>query len=358
MNSLLTQDFDQILSKFGLNHCPFIKQLGNGLINNTWLVECQAGESFILQRINQHVFKNPEIIGQNIDLVYTFLKENYPDYLFPSLIYSTSGKDFVRDNSGGYYRLFNYIKNSHTVEVVDSPDLAFQSAKAFGKLTRLLAPVDLNRVKLTLNNFHNLSFRYEEFFWAYNRASDERREMAKTAVQFLGENRSISLEYEILKKDPAFKLRITHHDTKISNVLLDPNNQVLCVIDLDTLMPGYFISDLGDMIRTYVSPVSEEEKDFSLIQIRPDFLEAILEGYLSEMDSELSSLEKKHLLYAGKFMIYMQAMRFTTDFLNQDIYYETHYPNHNLNRAMNQITLFKELIAHKDYFNNHHPGQR
>jgi thiamine kinase-like enzyme len=358
LNFILTQDFDQVLTKFGLPHCPIIKALGKGLINSTWLVETLEGDSYILQRVNQHVFRNPEIIGKNIRTVFQYLKENHPDYLFPSLISSQTGKDYVRDNSGGYYRLFHHIKNSHTVEVVDSPDLAFGAAHAFGKLTRLLAPLDLDQIKITLNNFHNLSFRYEEFFWAFNRASDERKALAKSAIQFLGENRSISLEYELIKKDPGFKQRITHHDTKIGNVLLDTNHQVISVIDLDTLMPGYFISDLGDMIRTYLSPVSEEEQDFSLIGIRQDYLEAVLDGYLSGMDTELSSVEKKYLLYAGKFMIYMQAMRFTTDFLNQDIYYETHYPLHNLNRALNQITLFKNLIAHKDFFNSHHPGQR
>lgn len=358
MNTLPTQDFDLILSKFGINHCPFIRPLGQGLINNTWLAETELGETYILQRINQHVFRNPEIIGQNIDYVFNFLKENHPDYIFPSLVPSLNGKDFVRDNTGGYYRVFKHFKNSHTVEVVDSPLLAFQASKAFGRLTRFLSKIDIQQIKITLNNFHNLSFRYEEFLWAFNKASEERKEQAKEAIQFLGENRSISLEYQLLKKDPGFKLRITHHDTKIGNVLLDTENKVICIIDLDTLMPGYFISDLGDMIRTYVSPVSEEEKDFSQIIIRPEYLEAVLEGYLSEMDSELSSMEKQHLLYSGKFMIYMQVMRFTTDFLNQDLYYDTHYPGHNLNRALNQITLFQQLNSYKDKFNSHHSGQR
>lgn len=354
----MTQDFDLILNKFGAPNCPYIKQLGSGLINNTWLAETETGKQFILQKINLHVFRSPELIGNNIGMAYSFLKENYPDYVFPTPIPPLVGKDYVRDNSGAYYRLFEFIPNSHTEAVVSSPQLAFSASQAFGKLTRLLSPLNSNRMKITLNNFHNLTFRYEEFFWAFNRTTDERKAKAADSIRFLMENRSIALEYELIKKDPEFKLRITHHDTKISNILLGPGQEVLSIIDLDTLMPGYFISDLGDMMRTYISPVSEEEQNYEKIIIRPDYLDAVLEGYLSEMRDELSPTEKQYLHYSGRFIIYMQAMRFTTDYLNQDIYYETHYPDQNLHRAENQIALYKQYLEFKDNFNNHHRGQR
>jgi hypothetical protein len=127
-------------------------------------------------------------------------------------------------------------------------------------------------------------------------------------------------------------------------VLFDKNNKGLCVIDLDTVMPGYFISDVGDMMRTYLSPVSEEEKEFEKIIVRNDFFEAIIEGYGGEMNDELTTVEKDYFLFSGKFMIYMQALRFLTDYLNNDIYYGAKYEGHNLIRAKNQLTLLQRII--------------
>lgn len=150
--------------------------------------------------------------------------------------------------------------------------------------------------------------------------------------------------YEAILANPDFKLRVTHHDTKISNVLFDGHNKGLCVIDLDTVMPGYFISDVGDMMRTYLSPVSEEEQDFSLIEVRLPFYEAIVSGYLQEMQGELSAAECNAFFYAGQFMIYMQALRFITDYLNDDVYYGQRYPDHNLVRGRNQLVLLQKLM--------------
>ena len=132
--------------------------------------------------------------------------------------------------------------------------------------------------------------------------------------------------------------------------MFDEEDNGLCVIDLDTVMPGYFISDLGDMMRTYLSPVSEEEKDLDKIEVRTEFFKAIIKGYLSEMSDELSELEKSSIIYAGKFMIYMQALRFLTDYLNNDIYYGSRYPDHNLVRAMNQAKLLEKYLEKEQQF--------
>ena len=147
-------------------------------------------------------------------------------------------------------------------------------------------------------------------------------------------------------------MRVTHHDTKISNVLFDSNDKGICVIDLDTVMPGYFISDVGDMMRTYLSPVTEEEQDFTKVDVRLEIYEAIVQGYLNSMKNELTEEEKKHFFYAGSFMIYMQALRFITDYLNNDIYYSADYPAHNYTRAANQVILLQKFIALKDRIEN------
>jgi Ser/Thr protein kinase RdoA (MazF antagonist) len=147
-----------------------------------------------------------------------------------------------------------------------------------------------------------------------------------------------------MKQNPAFRLRVTHHDTKISNVLFDNDDRGLCVIDLDTVMPGYFTSDVGDMMRTCVSPVSEEEKDFSKIMIREDYYKAIVKGYTEGMQGELSEDEQGSFFDAGCYLIYMQALRFLADHINNDIYYGAKYEGHNYMRACNQIVLLKKML--------------
>jgi thiamine kinase-like enzyme len=174
--------------------------------------------------------------------------------------------------------------------------------------------------------------------------NEKRITASKDIINDLLQYKSIVDEYKSIIHNPQFKLRVTHHDTKISNVLFDQNNKGLCVIDLDTVMPGYFISDVGDMMRTYLSPVSEEEKDFEKIIVRKEFYKAIVEGYSNEMKDEFSEVEKNYFLFAGKFMVYMQALRFLTDYLNNDSYYGAKYEGHNLMRAKNQATLLRRLI--------------
>jgi Ser/Thr protein kinase RdoA (MazF antagonist) len=156
-------------------------------------------------------------------------------------------------------------------------------------------------------------------------------------------HRHIVDEYERIKNNPDFRLRVTHHDTKISNVLFDDTDNALCVIDLDTVMPGYFISDVGDMMRTYLSPAGEEERDFSKIEVRVDFFKAIVSGYLHQMNDALTDAEKESFVYAGKFLIYMQALRFFSDHLNNDVYYGAAYEGQNEVRAQNQVVLLQRL---------------
>ena len=194
--------------------------------------------------------------------------------------------------------------------------------------------------------------RYEQFIASIKNASPEKiLARSRDIVDALQQYYNIVETFESIKSDPAFKIRVTHHDTNISNVLFDKNNKGICVIDLDTVMPGYFISDVGDMMRTYLSPAGEEEIDLTKIDVREDYFDAIVGGYLSEMHVELSNEEKKYFVYAGKFMIYMQALRFLADYLNNDIYYGAKYELHNFNRAANQLRLLNILIAKEPQLN-------
>jgi Ser/Thr protein kinase RdoA (MazF antagonist) len=338
---------ENILSAFGISKektevIPF----GTGLINNTWHIKSN-GSSYILQRINQHVFKNPEDIAFNIKSIADYFSKTHPDYFFVSPQRTLLNGEMAYLPEQGYFRLFPFVKKSHTIDVVHTTDQAFEAARQFGRFTKLLANFPTEDLKITMPDFHNLTLRYRQFLTALEKGNKERIEECAISIRFIKQQVAIVHEFDQLKLNPDFKLRVTHHDTKISNVLFDDNNKGLCVIDLDTVMPGYFISDVGDMLRTYLSPVSEEEKDFSKIGIRDDYFKAIAAGYLSEMEDELTETEKKHFIYAGKFMIYMQAIRFLADYICDDIYYGSKYPGHNLVRANNQIVLLKKLIEYE-----------
>ncbi len=334
----------EILFQFGLASDYWFtpKPFGNGLINYTWKIESKGGDGpkYILQKINQQIFKQPQDIAYNIRLVGSYLEKNFPDYLFASPCKTIWGEDLITWGDS-YFRMFPFIAGSHTIDVVEKPQQAYEAAKQFGKFTKYLSGFNAEQLRITLPDFHNLTLRYQQFENALENGNAERIKQSADLISAIKQNKRIVEEYEICKK--KFTLRVTHHDTKISNVLFDEIDKGLCVIDLDTLMPGYFISDLGDMMRTYVCPVSEEEKDFLKIIIRKDFYDAVVSGYLSEMGAELSEFEKQHFSYAGEFMIYMQAIRFLTDHLNNDIYYGAKYEGHNFVRACNQITLLQRL---------------
>ena len=337
------QFFDQIFKNFGFGVNTEIKPFGSGLINNTWLIS-DGADDYILQRINHNVFKQPANIATNIRLISEYLTKHQPGYLFITPLRTITGEDMMVINGAGYFRVFPFVKNSHTIDAVTSPSQAYEAAKQFGRFANLLKDFPVDQLTITIPDFHNLPLRFDQFKTANKNGNYDRIKSAAELINFLVQQEEIVEISKQIGNDTNFKKRVTHHDTKISNVLFDENEKGLCVIDLDTVMPGYFISDLGDMMRTYLSPVSEEEKDLSKIEIRDEYYKAIVEGYLSELGDELSKKEKENLVYAGKFMIYMQALRFLTDHLNNDIYYGAKYEGHNLLRATNQVTLLKLLM--------------
>ncbi len=333
-----------ILKAYGLKGNQLdAKAFGTGLINHTWMVTSGANK-FILQRINHNIFKHPPDIAANISMIGKYLSKNYPGYLFVTAQKTLEQDDIVFTPEDGYFRLFPFVKGSHTIDVVSTTSQAYEAAKQFGRFTKLLAGFHAEQLHITLPDFHNLPLRYRQFETAINKGNTDRIKEATGTINFLQQHRDIVTISKSIPGNSAFKKRVTHHDTKISNVLFDNKDKGLCVIDLDTVMPGYFISDVGDMMRTYLSPVSEEEKDFSKIEIRADYFKAIAKGYLSEMNEELSTEEKNHFVYGGKFMIYMQALRFITDYINNDVYYGSKYEGQNFVRANNQVTLLKRLI--------------
>lgn len=320
-----------------------LERIGSGLINHTWKV-FREDQVFILQKINEDVFSSPDDIAANLDLVAAYLEHHHPDYTFIAPIRSGQEGSLVYREGEGYYRLFPFVSGSHSKDTVETASQAYEAARQFGKFTRLLSGFDATQLRITIPFFHDLEYRYNEFVAALNAGNAGRIKESREISHLLLGKSGIVETFKKIKADPSFRLRVTHHDTKISNVLFDASGKGICVIDLDTLMPGYFISDLGDMMRTYLSPVSEEEKETDQVFIRDDFYQAIVEGYMEEMKDELTGQEKDHFYYSGLFMTYMQALRFLTDYLKNDQYYHPAYPGHNLVRAGNQAVLLQRMM--------------
>ena len=344
--------FGSILSQYGFDESEFsVKLFGNGLINHTWKI-IYAGKEFLLQRINQQVFKRPEEILENSSLLESYFKKNHPDYLFVAPLSSLHHLNYVVDGENNFYRLFPFIKNSQSFNSVPNPALAFEAAKQFGRFTRLLSHFDPATLHITVPDFHNLPLRFHQYQQVLENAGSQRIEKSLTLIRFLEEQKEIMEIFEHALNNNSFAQRVIHHDAKINNVLFDiGTNKALCVIDLDTVMTGYYISDVGDMLRTYLSAASEEESDFELIHIREEYFYEIVRGYLGEMQAELTKEEIKYFVYAGKFAIYLQAIRFISDYLNNDRYYQIKYPEQNLVRAHNQVVLLKRYIEKESLMN-------
>lgn len=341
-----------ILAQYGLadTHCRVLP-FGTGLINRTWKVVDDTQE-YILQKINGQVFSNPVHISENIGALADYFDAYHPGYLFVKPVKTlTTGAGYVLYEND-CYRLLPFVPASQTYDTVSTPQLAFEAAQQFGRFTRLLRDFDTSSLHMTIRDFHNLTLRYKQLEQAIEQGNPQRIRQSRELIDFLQSQHGIVKAYETYTSQKLFKLRVTHHDTKISNVLFNTEGKGLCVIDLDTVMPGYFISDVGDMMRTYLSPASEEEADLEKIIIRDEFFYAIASGYLGEMQDEMTTTEIDHFVFAGKYMIYMQAIRFLIDHLNNDVYYGARYEGHNFNRAVNQVTLLQQLLLKEKLFSD------
>jgi Ser/Thr protein kinase RdoA (MazF antagonist) len=331
---------ESIFKFYGWDVISF-KQLHQGLINKTFTVETTKGQ-FILQTVNHHIFKNPWAIDHNINSIGSHLIKQAPAYLFTHLVPTLNGTTLI-EWEGSFYRAFVKIE-SYALSILENPQQAYEAASQFGKFTHTLSNFDANSLKITLPNFHNLSLRYHQFLQALNNGNSQRITESTDAINFLKANVQFVQIYEHFIGHKEVKLRVTHHDTKISNVLFkkeDNQEKAICVIDLDTVMPGYFISDIGDMCRTCLCSVSEEEGDLDKLIVDGQKWESIKNGYLSQMSNSLSNFERDHIFYGGQYMIYMQALRFLTDHINNDCYYGAKYEGQNLVRALNQIRLLQ-----------------
>jgi Ser/Thr protein kinase RdoA (MazF antagonist) len=333
----------EILTQYGFSIDDFtVKPVGSGYIHLTFALE--GSKKWILQRVNKNVFKQPEIIAENIRLAGDYLQQHYPDFLFLKALQTKTGKVMAYDHEQFPWRIFPFFEDTYTVDHVRSGEEAFSAAAEFGRLSKNLEGAPVEKFRETINRFHDLELRYQQFEMAIRNASADRLLKAASAVESCKKFHFLVDHYNKLVSSGALRLRITHNDTKINNILFDnKTGKAVCAIDLDTLMPGYFIYDLGDMVRTFVSPVDEEESDLSKIVFRKEIYDAIIAGYLSTMNETLTASEKEAISFSGLMMTYIMGLRILSDYLNGDIYYTVRYEGQNLIRARNQLKLLDVL---------------
>jgi Ser/Thr protein kinase RdoA (MazF antagonist) len=327
-----------IFDQYGWGNATAIP-LTQGLINQTFEVSSVHGD-FILQNINTQVFKDPFAIDHNIKAIGQYYNTNQPDQLFTFLVPNIVGETLI-ESAGKYYRAFKKI-DGIALDVLTTASQAKAAANQFGQFTASLIEFPIAQLKVTIPQFHDLALRYHQFEQALIHGDANRMTEAKDAILFLQSHHTYVKQWLHFTGHQDAHLRVTHHDTKISNVLFK-DDAAICVIDLDTTMPGYFISDVGDMCRTYLCPVNEACQDLNQIKVLPERWTAIQEGYLEAMGEFLTNFEKDHFVFSGQCIIYMQALRFLTDFLELDRYYRVERPGQNLDRTNNQIQLLIEF---------------
>jgi Ser/Thr protein kinase RdoA (MazF antagonist) len=319
-----------------------IEVINEGLIHNTYKLSFKENPPVLLQHINTTVFQQPEKIIQN----YCLLQEHFSrssTFKIPALLTTKSGQYFWTDTEQNFWRASEFVENSYSLSIVENAAQAFAVANCFGRFTKSLEGFDIQKLNIVILHFHDVSFRYGQFEESLLKATSERLLIAKEIISELRQRKKLLNFYQQLD-DHNYPLRIMHHDCKISNVLFDANSKaIICAVDMDTVMPGRFFSDVGDMVRTMACSVNENNTNWQSITIRKDFYKSIIKGYLEGIENSFTLQETEHIHYAGLLMTYMQSLRFLTDFLNNDVYYQTSYENQNFDRAKNQLLLLKGL---------------
>lgn len=321
-----------------------VQPMEGGLINRTFKVTCELKSPFLLQQINTNVFKNPEEVQSNYILLSQYAEFEFTGLKMPWPVYLNKSETLFADENKNYWRAFKFIENAISINTATKAAQARTIAKAFAKFTSAFDDLNVSLLKETIPGFHDLSLRYHQFEEALKTELYERMNKALPLIGLLKLRERYKHFYEIITESDEFPKRVMHHDAKIANILFSRlTGKVICPIDFDTAMPGYFFSDLGDMIRSMTCRLDENSLDYAGINIRKSFYEAIVDGYLSIMGKQFTGSEKKYIHYSGLLIIYMQALRFLSDYLNGDVYYKTTSPEQNFDRAKNQLTLLQRL---------------
>ncbi|MCE9680331.1 aminoglycoside phosphotransferase family protein [Shewanella sp. AS1] len=340
----------QVLPHFGIAMDAKVAPLGNGHINDTFLVRWQSGE-MVLQRINTQVFTLPQAVVNNADKIAQHLHRQVQagEYRLKVVepLPTKESQLFLELGDAGFWRAINYLPHSHSIEVVSDEQQAYSAAQAFGHFSRALSSLDAAGIEDVIPHFHHLPNRIEQLKVAAQKDSVGRLSACQQWVDLALSQQS--LLDELAQLSDSLPLRICHNDTKINNMLYDKRDMSsLAIIDLDTCMKGHLMYDFGDMVRTFTSPEAEDSTNLENVTVRESIFAAICQGYLSELDQVLSHAEKQSLWLGARVICLMIGVRFLTDHLNGDVYFHIHHEDHNLQRAANQFTLYLSLLSQQD----------
>jgi thiamine kinase-like enzyme len=355
-----TFDFESIVKNFKLEG-KYIKfeDYGCGHINDTFAVYFEKSNKeinrYIFQRINHHVFKNPRNLMDNIEGITKYLHQviiqnkGDPNRETLTLMPSIDNKFFYIDKNGSYWRVYLFIENATTYQIVEKPEHFYESGKAFGKLQRLLEKYPANTLFETIPDFHNTEKRFEDFLLAVDHDCLGRAKDVQEEIQFaLARKKDASVLVNLLKEN-KLPLKVTHNDTKLNNVMIDDvTGEGICVVDLDTVMPGLSLYDFGDSIRFGANPAAEDEKDLSKVWMELSLFEQFTKGFLEQAGQSLTGTEIKYLPFSAKIMTFECGIRFLTDYLNGDNYFKIHREGHNLDRCRTQFKLVSDMERKMD----------
>jgi Ser/Thr protein kinase RdoA (MazF antagonist) len=343
----MTEELREIYSHFETTAEPLqIERYGTGHIHDTYRVKTTPGShDYIMQRLNQNVFRNIPALQNNIERVTTHLRRKYESSGFDAdrrtltLIPTTTGKSWHTTPDGECWRLYIFISDHLSWETVDSPEKALEGGRAIGRFQSMLADLPEPQLHDTIPFFHNIEKRLEDFHRVLKADRLNRASSVKRETEFVITRQEKMKSLLRMGQQGIIPVRITHNDTKFNNILFDNNGRELCIIDLDTVMPGYVHYDFGDAIRTAASSCEEDETDLSGVNMKIDLFRAFTTGYMEEMKSTLNSAEKEHLAFAPALITYTIGVRFLTDYLDGDNYFRIQRPGHNLDRTRVQFRL-------------------
>ena len=326
------------------------KELASGHINDTYLIETSKKPSVILQRINHTVFKDvPSLISNKVAISKHLLKKMQylpAEMLMQKVVQFVPAKQqyyYYKDTDGNFWNMMLYIENSVTYSTVTNEEIAYEGGKLIGDFLHLTSDFDSSLLSEVIPKFHDMTYRFSQFEQSLKMASKERLESANTEIKKVYSYKDEMHILQQLKESGQLKIRVTHNDTKISNILFDTTKKGICVIDTDTVMPGIVHYDFGDAIRTICNTAAEDEKNLNLVHFNMNYYKAYSKGFFEAIENDLTDLELEHLPLGVKTMIFIMALRFLTDYLNTDIYYKTNYADHNLVRSKNQFKLLESF---------------
>lgn len=345
----------EVLKKFCVKGSIVVtEQLKAGHINGTYkvAVEHEYGEYkvYVAQAINTYVFNNPVQIMKNIDAVTAHIKKKYEelgessDRRVLDFLHTEEGKNYYYDSDGNFWRVYVFVSDSTTFNIFDDPKVIYNAGVGFGRFQKLLADFPIEKIGVTIPDFHNTRKRMDDFFDAVEKDEMGRCKDIQEEIEFLRTRRKTACRLQDMLENGELPLRVTHNDTKCNNVLIDnTTGEAICVIDLDTMMPGLSVFDFGDAVRFATNTAAEDETDISKVSVNIELYEQFCRGFIGELKGFFDSVEIENMAWGALIITIELASRFLKDHIEGDKYFRIHHPNHNLERARNQIALAKDM---------------